>query len=304
VIAAAESEGRLGLYAVVAGGHEGRLIRRLEGPAGMVPRSLSLSSGADPVVCATWGAPPQDAGEVASAELRCYRRGATRGRAVARDVQRVGVRADGRAVAWIDGQANSGLYVADLAGDVATVRTHERYVADAPATAGIPEGISEVDWIDTRTLALTDTGDSDEGKGLCVYVIGEPRAEDALGFGRCLHPGRKEKGFARFEEAAPVSAGVVVAVERPLWCCSDEDFPDPPSRAAHVRLADGAVVGVVATARKGRDLVDVSGGSRAVLYTTVGEGDPRVVSLRWADEAHGAPLTGLPADAYLVTAQP
>jgi hypothetical protein len=71
-----------------------------------------------------------------------------------------------------------------------------------------------------------------------------------------------------------------------------------------MRLSDGAVVGVLATPREGRAVVDVSGGSRAVLYTTFADGEPRVVSLRWAHESHGAPVTGLPAGVRLAAAQP
>jgi hypothetical protein len=70
-------------------------------------------------------------------------------------------------------------------------------------------------------------------------------------------------------------------------------------------LSDGAVLGVLATPRAGRDVVDVSGRGTALLYTTaVNFREQLVVSLRWAGETRGAPLTGLPADLVLATAQP
>jgi hypothetical protein len=274
-----------------------------------VVSGVSLSAGAAPTVCAIWS--PHTKGSTAPDELRCYLPGATQGRVVAHHVYTVGLRADGRAVAWTDLQPNQGFVVADLAGDVATVRSRTRYVEEAPADAGVPESLDDVDWIGPDTVVGTATGDSDESAGLCVIDLANPhpRVHEGQGLGRCFHPsGREGKlGYAHFEKAALVQPGIVVTTERTMGCCDDENAPHPHARAVRMRLSDGAVLAVFATPRAGRDVVDVSGGARAVLYTTgvIGEQfTDAVVSLRWAGDAHGAPLTGLPADLTRVTAQP
>jgi hypothetical protein len=150
-------------------------------------------------------------------------------------------------------------------------------------------------------------GDSGESAGLCVIDLDHPRAgrEGRAGFGRCLRPRGREvdAGYAYFEDAALVAPGELVVVERAMDCCV-EDPSAPAARAVRMRLSDGAVLGVFATPRPGRDVVDVSGGRRAVLYTTAAQGKDRVVSVRWAGEAHGAPVTGLPADVQLGEGQP
>jgi hypothetical protein len=306
MLAAADKRGGLALYAVQPRTHLAVAAGRLDGPAGMDVVSVSLSSGTSPTVCAVWGPVPVDSG--VPRELWCYAPGAKKGRRISRAASfGVGVRADGRALAYaeVDEQHRESLVIADLAGGVATIRSRMPYAKDLPP-GGIPEGLGDVDWIGPRTLGITGWADSDEGEGLCITDLGHPRQPDGAGFGRCLKPGRAEQrlGYAHFEQAAQAAPGVVVAVERARWCCDDEGPDAPGGRAVQLRLADGAVLGVVATPRADRDVVDISGGSRAILYTTAVVNKDRIVSLRWEGEAHGAPLTGLPADLTLATAQP
>src|SRR5205085_12197030 len=123
-----------GLYAVANGGTRAVPVRHLVGPVGHVPADVSLSAGPLPVVCAVWESKASD-------ELWCYGAGATSGRRVADDVSAVAVRPDGHAVAWTVQTPNQGFVVADLVGDVATVRSRHRYVEDAPPDAGIPESL-------------------------------------------------------------------------------------------------------------------------------------------------------------------
>ena len=256
----------------------------------MAVQSVSLAAGPKPAVCALWRSPPSESSEATDA-LHCYAAETGRGRQVASEALHVAVRADGRAVAWTE-YTPTALVVADLAGDTTTERRRDE---------GEPlSGLGQVAWLGPHTLVATDVADSDEGEGVCVIDTARPR-----GNRRCLQPGPEErrKGYERFEDAAPAENGYVITVERARWCCI-QGAPKPPARAARVRLSDGKVVGVVATARTGRDVVDVSGGPRAVLYTTAAEGRDLVVSLRWAGDARGAPVTGLPADLLLAAAQP
>jgi hypothetical protein len=239
--------------------HVAVLVRRLAGPTKNVVEQVSLAAGPTPSVCAVW-----------TRELRCYRSGAVKGRVVSRNPgYGVGIRSDGGAVAWTESEANQLLVIADLNGDVTTVRMRERFAKGAPADAGIPESLDDLHWLAPRTLVATSNGDSDEGRGLCVIDLDHPREQegDGAGLGRCLQPrgAQASLGYAHFEEAALVEPGVVVAVERAPGCCV-ENPNQPAGRAVRLRLSDGAVLGVFATARAGRDVTDVSGGPRAVLY--------------------------------------
>jgi hypothetical protein len=304
MLAVADKRGGLALYSVAAGTHTAALARRLAGPSHHAVTAVSLAGGTSPTVCAIWRRAP---GGAAGTPLICYPGGASKGRVVRPEVNelQLGVRADGRALAWTEG--GQYLVIADLAGAVATVRSRMLYADDAPEGA-YPESLDAVDWIGPRTLVGTAGGDSDESVGLCVIDLDDPRPEQHVGFGRCVHPSGPEAdhGYAHFEHAALVAPDDAVVIERPQWCCSDEN-PKPPARAVRLRLSDGVVLGVFATPRPGRDVLDVSGGARAVLYTTgvVGEETSDLtVSLRWAGEAHGAPVTGLPDDLLQATAQP
>ncbi len=64
------------------------------------------------------------------------------------------------------------------------------------------------------------------------------------------------------------------------------------------------MLGAFATPRPGRQVVDVSGGRRAVVYMTSAHRSDVVVSIRYAGEERGAPVTGLPTLLKLAVAQP
>ena len=303
----ADKKGGLFLYAVPPGEHQAGLLRTFQSPDSRVASQVSLSSNAAPTVCAVWRDADAEA-QQSSPQLWCYAAGVSDGRLISRKASfGVGVRADGRAVAWTENESNTELVVADLDGDVAKERSRQRYAPAQPADAGLPASIDRLDWLAPRTLAGTDVGDSDEGKGLCVIDLDKPRPHDAFGFGSCVHPNRaeSEKGYARFEGAVPVATGEVVTVERAMGCCFEDTATSPGARAVRIRVSDGQVLSVMATPRAGRDVTDVSGSGRALLYTTAADGGrDLVVSLRWAGELRGSPLTGLPADLILATAQP
>jgi hypothetical protein len=303
-VAVADKKGGLALYAVPPGEHVATLLRRLEAPPKKVVVAVSLSRNAAPTVCAIWRDEPR-AGT--ANELRCYPPSWDVGKVVSTKANLgVGVRADGLAVAWTENENNQDLVVADLDPEsaIAKERSRARYAPDAPA-GGIPAGLADVDWVGPRQLAVTDVGDSDEGKGLCLVDLDTPRPKTQTGFAPCLTPGPAEQraGYARFEQAAPVSNTELIAVERAQECC-DDNASAPGARAVRIRIADGAVLEVLATPRAGRDVIDISGSARAVLYTTAKQRSDLAVSLRWAGETRGAPLTGLAADLLLATAQP
>jgi hypothetical protein len=306
LLVAADPVGNAGLYSLAPRSRHAQLVRHLDSHGDWSITSVSLSAGPTPTICAVWNGqaePPQ------GSQLRCYAAGDSLGRVVrSENPLAVAVRADGRAVAWLEAEANSNtaLVVADLAGDVATVRYRAGYAADLPPDGGIPEGVNDVDWLGPRTLALTDVGDSDEGKGLCVLDLDRPRERTAIGFGRCLEPSAAEarRRYDRFEHATALTPGTVLTVERGHRCCDDP--LGPPGRAVVVRLSDGAVLEVVATPASGRAVVDVTGGPRAVIYVTAGEDEAkgRIVYVRWPGEAHGAAVSGLLELTRDVAAQP
>lgn len=308
VLAVASAGDGLVLHRLEAGSRAAAPFRTLDGPAGATVTAVALSAGPSPTVCVIWGeAVDPAAGELRS-ELHCYEPNATRGRRVSQDQPGpdVAVRANGEAVAWTEGSLDQSLVVADLDGDRAQERLRERYAPNAPPDVGLPQGLQDLSWLDEDTLAVTDVADSDEGRGLCLVDLADPRSGEESGFGRCLAPGpgEQEGGFERFEQAAPVGPGEVVTVERPSLCC--DDAPKPGARAVRIRVTDGEVLEVVAFPREGRDVLDVSGGPRAVVYVTGGAFPDRrlVFSVRWAGEQRGAPITDLPADATIVVTQP
>jgi hypothetical protein len=306
VLAVADNKGGLALYAVPPGQHVAGLLRRFYAPPNRIVGQVSLSENAAPVVCAVWRDHDAEA-EQSAPQLWCYPAGSSVGRLLSKDASYgVGVRADGGAVAWTERATNPDLVVADLDGNgAAKVRSRSRYAPNAPE-GGLPEGLTDVDWFAPGRIAVTDIADSDEGKGLCFFDVGKPRPSGQMGFTPCLEPRPAEQrsGYAHFEQAVPVSDTDVIVVERARGCC-DDNANAPGARAVRIRISDGAVLEVVATPRAGRDVVDISGSARAVVYTTAVDRDHElVVSLRWAGEAHGAPLTGLPADLIRVTAQP
>jgi hypothetical protein len=306
LLVAADPVGNAGLYSLAPRSRHAQLVRDVDSHGDSSITSVSLSAGPTPTICAVWNGqaePPQ------GSHLRCYAPGDSLGRIVrSENPLAVAVRGDGRAVAWLEAEANSNtaLVVADLAGDVARVRYRAGYAADLPPDGGIPEGVNDVDWLGPRTLALTDVGDSDEGKGLCVLDLDRPRERTAIGFGRCLEPSAAEarRRYDRFEHATALPPGTVLTVERGHRCCDDP--LGPPGRAVVVRLSDGAVREVVATPASGRAVVDVTGGPRAVIYVTAGEDEAkgRIVYVRWPGEAHGAAVSGLLELTRDVAAQP
>jgi hypothetical protein len=306
VLAVAGPDG-LVLHRLEQGSRTAEPFRELSGPDGAVVSAVSLSSGQSPTVCVLWGEVVGPAEGEPQSELHCYAPGATSGRLVSAQQPGpdVAVRADGRAVAWTEGSLDQSLVVADLDGDRAQERLRERYAPDVPPDVGLPQGLHDLSWVDEQTLAVTDVADSDEGRGLCLVDLADPRQQES-GFGRCLAPGpgEQEAGFALFEQAVPVAPGEVVTVERPRRCC--DDAPEPGARAVRIRLADGDVLEVVAFPREDRDVVDLSGGPSALVYVT-GEAFPDrrlAFSVRWSGEERGAPLTGLPSDTTTVVAQP
>src|SRR4051794_38727827 len=54
ILAVADANGRLGLYAVPRGKHAAVFVRRLAGPPDSAITEMSLSAGTAPTVCAVW----------------------------------------------------------------------------------------------------------------------------------------------------------------------------------------------------------------------------------------------------------
>jgi hypothetical protein len=284
--------------------HVATLVRRLEAPPKKVVLAVSLSRNGAPTVCAIWRAEPPDA---TPGELRCYPPAWDFGKVISTKAGRgVGVRPGGGAVAWTENSNNPDLVVTDLEGETPKELSRAHYAPTTP-NGGLPSGLAEVDWVGPRWVGVTDVADSDEGNGLCLVDLDKARPKTQVGFTPCLQPGAADRrsGYSRFEQAAPGSGtSDVITIERAQYCFCDDDARAPGARAVRVSAADGAVLEVVATPRAGRDVIDISGSARAVLYVTAQQGSDRTVSLRWAGETRGAPLTGLPADLLLATAQP
>ena len=230
----------------------------------------------------------------------------------------VAVRADGRAVAWstFADETNGRIDVASLDGvQVGEVRS---YLADPTRPEGSGEAsftgrnVGALAWLGDDELAVSQANQSDDDSGLTRFDV-TPGA--TKGWARAPHVESSPDQASIYDVVvSPPVDGAVLAVDRPYWLLEEDELAKLPApRAVRVDLRTGQVRDVVALPAGGREVTNVSGGARGVLYLTQKrdvrwDDDARdrqiVVSLRYPDQERGQPLTGLPSDVLAAVLQP
>lgn len=307
LVAVRRASGGLELHRVDRDRRTAALERVLEPPdEGADVLDVTMGSGQDPVVCATWHTGPTTVFEDKISELICYAARETAGRPVAgvyRPVH-VALNATGDRVAWaeLDEGGNQAIGAGVLRdGELSGLR---RFVA----RPGQPEegeqaftgtAVQDLAWLDDDHVLLSTVVESDDGPALLRFDVTVPGARGWLDEGERVVS--RDAGYVTFESVVTTDGTTALAVQRGSFVADDSP---PPSRAVRVDLATGRVLQVVATAAAGRNVVGVSGGEPAVVYTTAaGFDQPVRAYVRRAGEAKGTPITGLPADARDVLAQ-
>lgn len=306
LVAVTRSSGGLELHRVDRDRRTAALDRVLEPPdEGADVLDVTMGTGQDPVVCATWHTGPTTVYEDRISELICYAPGEVVGRPVA-GVYRpfhVALNASGERLAWAEldlGGGNQAVGAGVLRdGELSGLR---RFVA----RPGQPEegdqaftgtAVQDVAWADPDHLLLSTVVESDDGPAVLRFDVTAPGARGWLDEGKPVPT--SDPGYVTFESLVSVSGTTALAVQRGSFVVGTP----PPSRAVRLDLATGRVLQVVATAAEGREVIGVSGGTEVVYVTAAGPEGPVKAYLRRAGEAKGTPITGLPADTTAVLAQ-
>ena len=270
---------------------------------------VSISAGPTPTTCAVWVLGPADTSRRARAELRCYAWGDAVGvpvRAAGSDAHAVGISADGRSLAWANSDLNPTLRIGALRdGQVTGARA---FVGDANLPAGNDQarsfsgrGVGGVAWAGAA-LAITVQGESDEGSGLRWFVPGSTQGGFLYELDVPPPDAERQRGYGVYDRVRSATSTTAWALERPQGVVGDPQEPRP--RAVEVSLPTGRIKRVVSEPAEGREVVAVSGSSRAVVYVTASldAGKDRLVYVRWAGQARGSVIGGLPGSTMVVAA--
>jgi hypothetical protein len=293
----------LSLYRLRAGSVSAEPVRTLAAPrAGASLYDVSVSAGPTPTTCAIWHVDQEN--PQGGMELRCYRWGDSEGAAIkaaADDTFHLALSADGRSLAWTNNDTNQMLRIARLeASQVTDVR---EYLGDpgqpagdgAYGPGGPGPGADGLAWAGPSALAITVVADSDEGLGLVRFVP----ASTARGWANDqadvvpLSSADRRRGYHAYD-------GVRSATSTTAWAIERRNYVYSPilvaQRAVEIELPSGRVKQVVSEPAEGRDVVEVSGGPRAVVYVTDSSSVPsdRRVYVRYPGESRGTEITGLP----------
>ena len=321
IVAVSRSSGALELRRVGAATSEATLVRALTPPvSGARVVDLTLTAGAEPLVCASWHLGPGEVYDDLKTALVCYPPGAAGGREV-RGVERpseVALSADGSRIAWslaTTGEQNPVFSTAELRDGKVSAVERRRGLASQPDDAFTGNDVQDLAWSDDRHLVVSTAVQSDDDPRLLhVDVDVAPRRgwlEDGRvvpgppgppGDGRVVPGPPGPPGYRTFDSVRSAGAGTALARERGYDLADD----GPPDRAVRVDLRTGRLLEVLATTAKGRLLVGVSGTPDAVVYVTAATvSGPKDVKayLRLRGQPRGTPISGLPADTQDVLAQ-
>jgi hypothetical protein len=289
VLAVITSQGALTLY-VVGPSPAARRLRVLPGPPGAKAQRVTLSGGAAPRVCATWG------GE-RSTTLRCYDRGSTRWQDVPTGDGElsgaVGLSVSGRALAWaVDDPRDASKILAVQRTPGGAVSRIPAYPEPDPEEAAL--GVGDIAWSGDDTVLVQHGWDSDVNGSIAQVDL------DAPPRGWTNAPGvARSQEWAVITGAPSSTQGGTVLATLEGWTDDGEKW-----QAVELRLGTrGGIASVVSVAAKGRRMRDVSGGPLGVVYRTESDTDVRTY-WRAPGQSRGARVTGLPADAVAVVAQP
>lgn len=267
-----------------------------------VASSVTMTSAATPAACVAWSAPGED---FPPATVVCYEPGSATGTTLdgtGRSTYDVALRPDGGALAWVESYGLPALRTDVVWAAFDNGRLGERHRA-APDEDGhcdgqgcfYGRGPGDIAWSGDATLVLSVGAESDDGSNVKVLRLGDAASREGWDSGRAVEP--HDAGYDVFQSVVAADATSAYAVER----AGDFAEKPPPQRAMRADLATGRVLEVVSTPSPGRDVLSVSGGPRGVVYVT---GPSLRAYLRLPGEAHGTAVTGLPADATAVVAQP
>jgi hypothetical protein len=303
--AVTRSSGVLELRSVSTGTRESTLLRTLAPPEdGAQVVDVTMSGGADPLVCASWHTGPGEVYDDLETTLVCYAAGQEQGQqltAVERPAQ-VAVSRDGRRIAWsllTQGEQNPVFSTAQLGDGTVSSVDRRRGRADQPDDASTGTDVQDLAWSDDRHVVVSTSVQSDDGPQLLHVDVGTPAGEGWLEEGRVVPVPGDHAGYTTFDSVQSARDGTALADER------GDAMGDgaPPDRAVHLDLASGEVLAVVATVAEGRYLVSVSGTPDAAVYVTAAEGTDLKAYLRLRGEQRGTRITGLPGDVLDVLAQ-
>ncbi len=291
------------------------LVRAVPAPHARVPYAgrVTLSAGASPTLCGVWYGPelPDAPGPSAVA---CLAPGAAKPVVLAQSpggypsstFPDVAVRADARAVAWLDATYpadQADLVTADW--DGSSIHNTRRAVADPTHPRRNADGHVFVDptslaWAGSRTLAIVVYDYTGEVGLQTQQVNAATLGNGWMKGATTIRP--HDAGYVYFDDVRSANSDTAYAIER-----SDGDRPLWKTRAVSVDVSTGSVVGVVGTPGAGREVTAVSGGSAGVVYRTArvasaGDSDIHFL-IRFPGEKRGEPVVGLPTNASSVEAQ-
>lgn len=285
------------------------LLRTLRGPtAGAQALDVAMTAGAAPKICATWLTQGEAGDRLARSALLCYAPAATKGTTVATgDAQpsQIALTPDGRRLAW--SELSRGMNERVLAGvlDQGTVSEVRSFRArrGEPADQFNGHGVGDLAWVGTGKVAISEVVESDDGPALRLFDVSSPGDRGWLDAVR-VEPSKADftAGYWTYDGVASVEGMTAIAVERTSY----QAEPRVPHRAVRIALPSGRILEVLATAGADRDMLEVSGSDRAVVYTTASRTESTTfrTSVRFAGEAKGAPVVGLPEDVQSTLAQP
>lgn len=306
LVAVVRMSGPLELYRVDRT-RRASLLRTLRGPAGGTRTvDVAMTAGDSPTICATWLLSDLGGGPDARSAVLCYAPGASSGTAVRTgEVQpsELALTPDGRRLAWseLSRGENELLLVADLRGSTVSGVRSFRARRGQPADQFLGRGVGDLAWVGSDRLAISEVAESDDGPELRVFDVASPGDRGWLD-APTVEPSEADRkaGWFTYDAVSSVQGSSALAVERTPGLGE----PRVPPRAVRIELPSGRITSVLATAGAGRSMTAVSGGPRAVVYMTSGgrEGSD-IISIRFAGEARGAPVVGLPADVEAVLAQ-
>lgn len=295
------------IYSVDNAGTAVRRGRQLAPPTpGASVLDVSVASGSDPVACVVWQLSGGDREDGSERALACYTAGS--GDAVVADEagtdpNTVAVSPDGSHVAWSQDRPGHNGAVAAATLDGAEVGQPRRWLADpARPTSGeqafTGSTVDDLAWAgNTSRLVLSVAVQSDDDPGLAVLDTSE-QGQGWLPRPLLAVPSPQAPGeLDRYRSVSSASETTALA----LLSSYENDGEAPGQRAVEVDLSSGEVRATLSVPAEGRDVVAVSGSSRAAVYSTAPRsGGEETHYVRWPGDAKGSPLEGLPPGARVV----
>jgi hypothetical protein len=272
--------------------------------------SVTMTDAADPLTCVVHSTDTVDGSED-RLQTRCYPLNDQHGYELPLGQENIALSRDGSRVLSLTGiQVGDPapprmLYLNQLHDHTST------QVADASAddTPDPCAGVMDVAWVGEPNIVVECAAVDEDPENTVVQNLDAVISGQALGTGKPLHPtGPLAKGYDWFSAVTPLDATTGVGkMFFNIPCHEGEPCPShapwPRTKVVRLDLRTGRVLEVVAVAADDRELGDVSGGGRGIVYETEGNSNDKRVYVRWPGEKHGTRVSGLPSGFFRVTAQ-